>query len=167
MFARNRTNTFGAVALLGVLGGGSILPLPPILGGGDSGGTSGSSTSTAPTAAQFQAMGRTQEANGRLRRGCHYYAYTYRVTPPSNAEDWALETFLQGPHGKGLGADVIVSGSDPAVGTKRWRLCRNNTVAGVFTIKARITYDVYPDTYRGWVATSHFRLKPPRHRRHR
>lgn len=152
MLATARTGTCGAVVALGMLGGGLV---PPLLPGADGGGSG-----SGPTAAQFQTMGHTHEANGRLRRGCHRYRYTYEVAPPS--DEWSLETFLLGPRGKRLASDVIISGADPADGSKRWQICRTNTRAGRFTIRARLNYNDYPDTYSGWLKSSHFRLR--RHR---
>lgn len=152
MFGEARNGTLGAVLAAGLVGGG-LLPFPLLPGG------NGGSTQAAPSAAQFRSMGSTHEANGTLRRGCHRYRYTYRVSPPS--DQWSLETFLVGPHGAGLGSDDVISGADPRSGVKHWRICRSNTRPGRFTIKGKLTYNDYPDTYSGWISPSHFRLHRP------
>jgi hypothetical protein len=103
-------------------------------------------------------MGRTWADDGALRRGCHKYAFHYRVGPPSR--QWSLETFLKGPGGKRLASDVILSGADPRRGTKRFDLCRSNTRAGRFTIRSKLTYEDSStgDSRSGWLRPSHFRL---------
>ena len=125
-----------------------------------------------PTPDQFAAMGSTHAPAYRLPPGCHWYSYTYRVSPPE--PDWSLETFITDAGGVAQASDVMLAGADATSGTKRFQLCASNTDApGVFTIRARLTYRHYATTplfdetrdYAGWVATSHFRVtKPGQHR---
>lgn len=151
MFGVQKTGVYGAVVVLGLVGG----LLDPIIG--DSGS---SSDSGRPTAAQWKKMGSTHSKWKRvLRKGCHSYRYSYTVKP--RTDDWSLETFLIGPRGGRIGSDVILSGADPKSGAKNWRICRSNTVPGKFTIKGKLTYKDYPDEYSGWITTSHFRLVRP------
>jgi len=148
MFERHAgSQSVAAVAIAGLLG---IIGLPGLDGGG-------ANDSGAPSARQWHEMGRTHAPDGVLRRSCHQYKYRYRVDPPSN--DWSLETFLRGPGGQALASDVILSGADPRKGTKRFRICKPNTRPGRFTIRAKLSYDSYPDTYAGWLRPSHFRLR--------
>jgi hypothetical protein len=126
-----------------------------------------------PTPAQFAAMGSTHAPAYRLPPGCHWYSYSYRISPPE--PDWSLETFISDAGGVAQASDVMLSGADPTSGTKRFQLCASNTDApGLFTIRARLTYrhyatmPLFDDTrdYSGWVTTSHFRVtKPGRHHR--
>lgn len=139
--------TYAGLALVAMLAG-----VPSLL--------TSSSSSQAPTPAQWRAMGRTHAASGRLANGCKYYHYTYRVKPPSGTW-WTLETFIVGPNGRRLASDVILSGSDPKSGRRRFQLCRTNTPPGRFKIRGKLTYKDYPDEYSGWIATSHFTLRRP------
>lgn len=147
---RIETRACYGVALLGLLG---ALSLPGL------GSSSGTGTTTTPTAAQWRAMGHFSSRNGTLRSGCHRHYYRYRVTPPSS--QWSLETFLYGPKGGRLGSDVILSGADPKAGQKYFTICRSNTQPGTFTIRGKLTYQNYPDQRSGWVTPARFRLTKP------
>ena len=95
----------------------------------------------------------------RLHQGCRGYAYGYALTPPDG--DWALETFLLGPHGKRYGSGYFQTGSDPLTGTGAWRLCLRATRGGIYTIRARLTVQNGSDLYDGWLPDSTFRLRKP------
>ena len=165
MFGTHKAGAYGAVVILG-LSGGILGPLGGLLGGSsDSGSTGGSSSASSarPSAAQWKDMGSTWSKWKRtLAKGCHNYAYTYTAKPPAAAgTQWSLETFLIGPRGGRLGSSVILGGADPKHGHQTWRICKSSTVPGKFTINAKLTYNINPDQYAGWVRTSHFRLVKP------
>jgi hypothetical protein len=104
--------------------------------------------------------GTTTGHDAKIRNGCHRYRYDYALTPPDG--DWSLETFLVGPGGKHYGSDTFQSG-DPLVGTGTWRLCRQSTRGGRYTIRAKLSVINGGDYYEGWLPDSTFRLrKPPR-----
>lgn len=121
-----------------------------------------------PTADQFAAMGSTSAPTYRLPPGCHWYAYSYRVSPPE--PEWSLEVFIIDAAGVAQASDVMLSGADPTSGSKRFQLCASNTAApGLFTIRGKLTYRHYATMplvdqtrdYSGWIATSHFRVVKP------
>ena len=125
-----------------------------------------------PTRDQFQAMGSTYAPSYRLPPGCHWYHYSYRVSPPE--PEWSLEISITDAAGVAQASDVMLSGADATRGTKRFQLCASNTAApGAFTIRGRLTYRHYAALpvvdqtrdYSGWIATSRFRVtKPGKHR---
>ena len=117
-------------------------------------------TAAAP-AADHPEWGRTSTTNATVKPGCRAYPYSYSLTPPDG--DWALETFLIGPHGKQYGSGYFVTGSDPLAGDGAWRLCRNATRGGTYTIRARLTAQNGADYYDGWLPDTTFRLRKPRH----
>ncbi len=117
----------------------------------------------APTATAVDVhpeWGNTSAQDATIRQGCRGYAYTYAVTPPDG--DWALETFLVGPHGKQYGSGYFVTGTDPLAGAGAWRLCRRSTRGGTYTIRARLTVQNGADYYDGWLPDSTLRLRKPR-----
>jgi hypothetical protein len=61
--------------------------------------------SAPPASADYQPWGSTSAEKQRLRNGCRYYAYTYRVHPP--VDDWAAEVFLVGPKGGQIASAVF------------------------------------------------------------
>jgi len=118
-----------------------------------------------PTPAQFAAMGGTRAPAYRLPPGCHWYRYSYHVSPPE--PEWSLELFISDAAGVAQASDVVMSGADPTTGSKRFQLCASNTAApGLFTIRGKLTYRHYASApiidqtrdYSGWIATSHFRV---------
>lgn len=160
MLIAQKTGTYSAVVIVGLLGG-LLDPLGGLLGG--SSGSGSSSTTAKPTAAQWRQMGSTSSKWKRvLRAGCHNYTYNFTVKPPASAgTEWSLETFLIGPRGGHLASDVILGGADAKHGQKVWRLCKSSTVPGRFTISSKLTYNESPDQFHGWVKPSHFRLTKP------
>ncbi|SFC69262.1 hypothetical protein SAMN04487968_109197 [Nocardioides terrae] len=127
-----------------------------------------------PTPAQFAAMGSTSAPPYTLPAGCHWYSYSYRITPPE--PEWSLEVLVTDAAGVAQASDVILSGADATSGTKRFQLCASNTAApGVFTIRGHLTYRHYAtmpivdqtQDYSGWIATSHFRVTKPGTAHHR
>ena len=104
--------------------------------------------------------GRTAAADATVRKGCRGYAYSYALTPPDG--DWALETFLIGPHGKQSGSGYFLTGEDPLAGPAAFRLCRRSTRGGHYTIRAYLTVlngGTYTD---GWLPETTFRLRKRR-----
>lgn len=116
--------------------------------------------SSPPTAAQFASWGSFSAPTYRLARGCRDYRYRYAVTPPR--ADWALEVFLTDRRGRAIGSEIIMSGANPTSGVRKWRICRSNTVPGMFTIRGILTYNDYPEQYSGAVTPAQFRMKPPK-----
>lgn len=121
-----------------------------------------------PTAEEFAGMGRTSAPSYRLPPGCHWYGYSYRVSPPES--EWILETYVADAAGVAQASDIIMSGADPTSGTKRFQLCASNTAApGLFTIRGKLSYKhdatmpLFDQTrdYSGWIATSYFRVTKP------
>jgi hypothetical protein len=104
--------------------------------------------------------GRTSTNDASLKPGCRAYAYAYVLTPPDG--DWALETFLIGPHGRQYGSGYFLTGKDPLAGDGAWRLCGRATRGGTYTIRARLTVQNGADYYDGWLPDTTFRLHKPR-----
>jgi hypothetical protein len=103
--------------------------------------------------------GQVAAADGRLRKGCKTYAYTYAVTTPT--DDWTLEITVRDRRDRGVNAQALLGGSDAASGTITYRLCRWATVPGLFTISGRlIGYDGYDSAET--TLTDTFRLRRTR-----
>lgn len=121
----------------------------------------------APAAAPAKASGpypmakyaSTSAEDGRLKSGCGYYAYTYRVKPPT--EIWGLETTLVDPRGKVIASGAYLSGSNPTTDRVAFRFCRNTTVPGRFKIRAKFSYKSGPgdNATDGSARTSTFYLR--------
>jgi hypothetical protein len=77
--------------------------------------------------------------DGRLRRGCRGYTYSYAITPPEGI--WAIEVYVSGPGVKHLAGGAFLDGYDPETGSGHYTLCRNTTRSGVFTIQAKLSTD--------------------------
>jgi hypothetical protein len=102
--------------------------------------------------------------SGVLRHGCKTYTYDYSIHPPDGI--WALEIIVSGPDGESLGGGVFADGYDPKQGTGTYKMCRNTTTYGRFTIKAKLSVadeNGNHITAQGRLPDDHFRL----HRRHR
>jgi hypothetical protein len=113
--------------------------------------------SAGPAAASTSAYGHTGARDRVLRSSCHNYRYHYVVKAPTN--DWVLETFLIDPTGQRLASGAFIAPQDPDRGRGHFRICRNTTVPGRFTIKAKLTwYDGY-DEFTKRFDPSHFRLR--------
>ncbi len=131
-----------------------LLPLPvPLLP------TAEPTAQTQHTTA-VEVSGTLQAPDGRLRRGCKDYQYTYAVTTAS--QDWSFDITLQDRRGKGVNAQSLLGPNDATSGVVTYRLCRWGTVPGTFTLTGALT------SYDGAEATSvtvtdSFRLR----RRHR
>ncbi len=110
--------------------------------------------------AEHPEWGRTTAKSATLKPGCRAYAYSYALTPPDG--DWALETFLVGPHGREYGSGYFLTGTDPLAGDGTWRLCGRSTRGGKYTISARLTVQNGADYYDGWLPETTFRLHKPR-----
>ena len=110
---------------------GGLLPLPPPP---DDGSTS--ATSPAP----MVVSGTLDATDGRLKRGCKDYAYTYAVSVPS--DDWTFDITLQDRRGKGVNSQSLIGPNDDESGVLPYRLCRWATVAGRFTLSGvLVSYD--------------------------
>jgi hypothetical protein len=115
---------------------------------------------TAPAGDVHADWGSTSAPDAKVRKGCHGYAYAYALTPPDG--DWALETFLIGPHGKQSASGYFVTGDDPVAGPGEFRLCRRSTRGGQYTIRALLTVQNGGDYVEGWLPETTFRLRKPR-----
>lgn len=101
---------------------------------------------------------KTFRGDGTLLEGCHNYRYGYRITPPKDADTWALETFLTDRRGETIASSGILDGADPKRGKDRFRFCRENTVPGRFKLRGKFTYKVGFETFNGWIDPTYFRL---------
>lgn len=99
-------------------------------------------------------FGRTWARDKVLRDGCHNYRYQYKVKSPES--DWSLETFLIDPRKNKVGSGQMLFNSDPARGSSTFRLCRNNTVAGTFKIRGKLTYGAEEEVV--WIEPGLFEL---------
>ena len=105
---------------------------------------------------QVEVSGALEAADGRLRRGCKDYQFTYRVTTPS--EDWTFDITMQDRRGKGVNAQSLIGPNDAKSGVLTYRLCRWATVPGRFTLKgALVSYDGSQETPA--TITESFRLR--------
>ena len=94
--------------------------------------------------------------DGRLRRGCKDYRFTYSVTTPS--EDWTFDITLEDRRGKGVNSQALIGPNDPTTAVVTYRLCRWATVAGRFTLSGvLVSYDGAQETSA--TATETFRLR--------
>jgi hypothetical protein len=120
---------------------------------------------TAPAGAWDADYGRAWRGDGVLERGCHVYAFRYRVRP--GRHDWGAEFFLVGPGREGLGTDVKLSNTDRKRGRGSFEVCRSATRPGKFRIRGKLTINheaqVFPPTEESrevhWVKPARFRLR--------
>lgn len=101
---------------------------------------------------------KTFRGDGTLLEGCNNYRYGYKVTPPPDADTWALETFLTDRRGVTIASGGVLDGADPKKGKETFRFCRENTVPGRFKLRGKFTYKVGFDTFNGWIDPTYFRL---------
>lgn len=128
-----------------------LLPVP-LLPGGDT----GTDPTTQQQAQQTEVSGTLQAADGRLRRGCKDYQFTYAVTTPS--QDWSFDITMQDRHGKGVNAQSLLGPNDPKSDVMTYRLCRWATVPGIFTLTGRlVSYEGSQET--AVTVTESFRLR--------
>lgn len=104
---------------------------------------------------------KTFRGDGKLKPGCNNYRYRYKITPPEDADTWALETFLTDRKGNTIASGGVLKGADPEKGKERFRFCRVNTVPGKFTLRGKFTYKVGFETFDGWIDPTTFRLRRP------
>jgi hypothetical protein len=116
-------------------------------------------TGIAPAGAWTTRYGRTAAPDGTLPVGCHDHRYRYVVR--LRGDDWMLETFLTDRRGRRVGSDMLDSGSDPRRGRATFRVCRNTTTPGRFTIRAKLTNYATGDQVVHHFKPSHFRLRRP------
>lgn len=90
----------------------------------------------AATAAEGGASGWTKGRSGTLHEGCHGYTYRYGVDVAT--ESWSLEVTVVDPAGEAVASDLLHAETEPAVGKRRYLLCRASTRPGRFTIRARL-----------------------------
>jgi hypothetical protein len=95
----------------------------------------------APAEAQVvETSGVLDAADGRLRRGCKDYAYTYSVSTPT--QDWTFDITMQDRNGKGVNSQALIGPNDTESGVLPFRLCRWATTPGLFTLKGvLVSYD--------------------------
>ena len=99
-------------------------------------------------------------ADGRLRRGCKDYRYTYTVT--TSSQDWTLDITLQDRRGKGVHARSLIGPSDPTTAVLTYRLCQWATVPGPFTLTGvLVSYDGAPETSATVTETCRLRRRNP------
>lgn len=101
---------------------------------------------------------KTFRGDGILKEGCNNYRYGYKITPPKDADTWALETFLTDKRGETIASGGVLEGADPLKGKETFRFCRENTVPGRFKLRGKFTYKVGFDTFNGWIDPTYFRL---------
>jgi hypothetical protein len=103
--------------------------------------------------------------DGKLRRGCHPYSYSYALTPPDGV--WAIEVYITGPGLKPLAGGAFLDGYDPEAGPGSYKLCRNTTRPGTFTIQAKLSVDDgYGHITEGKLPADTFVLKKQKRRHH-
>lgn len=136
--------TTALLALLGLLLALAVLPVAPAEAAKDR---------------PFAEFAKTFRGDGTLKKGCKDYRYSYKLSPPPEADSWGLETFLIDPTGESIASDAIIKGADPKKGTRQFRLCKRRTEAGKFRIRAKFTYTSGFDTFDGWIDPTTFRLR--------
>ena len=115
-----------------------------------------SGTETQQQVQQVEVSGALEAADGRLRRGCKDYQFTYRVNTPS--EDWTFDITMQDRRGKGVNSQSLIGPNDPTTDVLTYRLCRWATVPGIFTLKGLlVSYDGAQET--AVTVTETFRLR--------
>ena len=113
-------------------------------------------TEPTPQAQQVEVSGTLQAADGRLRRGCKDYQFTYAVTTPT--KDWTFDITMKDRRGKGVNSQSLIGPNDPETDVLTYRLCRWATVAGLFTLTGRlVSYDGTQET--AVTVTETFRLR--------
>lgn len=118
--------------------------------------------SAAPARDQFETLavhpewGSITGHDGKLRKGCRTYTYSYAITPPEGI--WALEVVISGPGLQSLGGGAFLDGYDPKVGTGSYTLCRNTTRRGWFTIRAKLSVDQDGKIIEGQLPPDRFKL---------
>ena len=114
----------------------------------------------APSAEQVAVSGELDAADGRLRRGCKEYAYSYAVDTPS--EDWTFDITMQDRNGKGVNAQSLIGPNDATRGVVTYRLCRWATVPGRFTLKGvLVSYEGSQETTVEVTETFRLRRRNP------
>jgi hypothetical protein len=113
-------------------------------------------TETQQQVQPVEVSGALEAADGRLRRGCKDYQFTYRVSTPS--EDWTFDITMQDRRGKGVNAQSLIGPNDPTSDVLTYRLCRWATVPGIFTLTGLlVSYDGAQET--SVTVTETFRLR--------
>lgn len=136
--------TTALLALIGLLLALAVLPVTPAEAAKDR---------------PFAEFAKTFRGDGTLKEGCANYKYRYKISPPPEADTWALETFLVDRRGETIASGGILDGADPERGRERFRFCRENTVPGKFRLRGKFTYKVGFDTFDGWIDPTTFRLR--------
>ena len=131
----------------------SLLPVPLPL-------PTDSGTEPPPQVQQAEVSGTLSAADGRLRRGCKDYQFSYAVT--TSTQDWTFDLTMQDRRGKGVNAQSLIGPNDAKSGVLTYRLCRWSTVAGIFTLKgALVSYDGTQETAAAVVETFRLRRRNP------
>jgi hypothetical protein len=121
--------------------------------------TTAATVGTGPADAATASYGYTSAPDGVLRAGCHNHRYRYVVRV--RGDDWMLETFLTDRRGRRVASGMMDSAADPRRGRERFRFCRNSTVPGRFTIRAKLTNYASGSPVVHRFQPSHFRLRRP------
>jgi len=111
----------------------------------------------APATAWDADWGRVWRGDAVLQRGCHDYAFRYRVRPGHH--DWGAEFFLVGPGREGLGTVNRLSGHARKKGGGRFEICRSSTRPGKFRIRGRLTVIRGYENDHHWIRPARFRLR--------
>jgi len=100
--------------------------------------------------------------DGVLKASCRNYRYHYTVTVPDDGY-WDLSVRLVDPRGKKVWFGYLYDGADPDSGRETFRLCRSQSVPGVYKLKAVVSVqDFAGPEQRGRLKTARFRLRPLR-----
>ena len=136
-------------------------PVSGLLGGlvGGLVGGLGGATTEPHRRTQQRDLGHTRAPDGVLRAGCRNYPYRYVLK--IRTDDWTLETFLVDRTGETMASGGYAAGPDPKRTTTSFRFCRDNTVPGRFTIRAKLSWYTASGEHRAWLKPSHFRLRRP------
>ncbi len=107
-------------------------------------------------ARDFKPWGKAVSKNHVLKRGCHDYAYRYKVKPPT--KQWSAEIFFVTPNGTGLAHRAFDSAANPAKDRVKLTVCSPSTDYGKHKIKMKITYTRGDAMVVGWVKPTTFRF---------
>lgn len=107
----------------------------------------------------FAEFAKTFRGDGTLKKGCKDYSYRHKITPPEDADTWALEIFIVDGSGETVASDAVIKGADPKKGTRQFRLCRARTEPGKFRLRGKFTYKVGFDTFDGQIDPTRFSLR--------
>lgn len=117
-------------------------------------------TPASSEAREFKPWGTATSKNHVLKRGCHTYAYRYRIKPPT--EFWSAEIFLMDPRGLGMASGLLDSAVDRKRGTKKFEICRASARYGTYKLRMKVTFNRDREVIDGFVKPTRFRFTRPR-----